>query len=177
MPKRTRWVIPGLAVAGLISGMIFSGSTPANAAVILDQCPTLALGYHGGCVGELQIELSEDLGMNLAIDDDFGQATQAAVVAYQQSMGLTTDGVVGPETKGALDVSNSVATPSPGPPLDPGSTSDAGKSVSECLSEEITNKGLEDFAQKQAAARGYKIIELNPWLAGAEMAGCILFGI
>jgi peptidoglycan hydrolase-like protein with peptidoglycan-binding domain len=152
-----------------------------GAAVILDQCPTLALGYHGGCVGELQMELNEGIGANLAVDDDFGPLTQDAVVAYQESMGLTADGIVGPQTKGALDVSNSVATPAPGAPLgpgDPGSATDGGKSLSACLGELGFNLGLEDFARKQAAARGYQLADLGgPWAVGAEMAGCILFGI
>ena len=174
--SRIRPVIAAAGLGSIVSIAAFSPA-PASAAVILDQCPTLAEGYHGGCVGELQIELNMDIGTNLAVDDDFGPATRAAVIAYQKSMGLTPDGIVGPETKGALDISNSVDTPSPGAPADPGAVVDGGKSVRECLGELAGSKALEDFGQKQAAARGYKIFELGPWAAGAEMAGCILFGI
>lgn len=173
---RTRWVIAAAGLGSMVSIAAF-GPSPADAAVILDQCPTLAEGYYGGCVGELQVELNEDIGANLAVDDDFGPATRAAVVTFQSSMGVTPDGIVGPETKGALDISNSVATPSPGAPLDPGGVLDGGKSVSECLSEEVGSKALEDFAQGQAAARGYELAEVSPWIAGAKVAGCILFGI
>jgi len=154
----------------------------SNGPVILDSCPTLAQGSQGGCVSELQTELNIDDNAGLPVDGIFGPLTRQAVITFQQQLGVTpADGIVGPQTKGALDVSNSVSTPGPGAPLgpgDPGSASDGGKSLSECLGELGVNLGLEDFARKQAAARGFQLADLGgPWAAGAEMAGCILFGI
>jgi hypothetical protein len=37
-------------------------------------------------------------GHNIAVDGDFGSKTQAAVVAFQRSRGLTADGIIGPDT-------------------------------------------------------------------------------
>lgn len=48
-------------------------------------------------VKELQRQLNEE-GNTLLVDGDFGQRTQAAVMNYQLSHGLITDGVVGPAT-------------------------------------------------------------------------------
>ncbi len=69
----------------------------------LDNCPTLARGYQGGCVNQLQAELNTIDGANLPVDGTFGDATQAAVEAFQQAHGLQQDGVVGAATKQAID--------------------------------------------------------------------------
>lgn len=108
-----------MATAVAAGGMILFIPEPASAAVILDPCPTLTQGYHGGCINELQIELNEDIGTTLAIDGYFGPDTYNAVVAFQQKAGVPADGMVGLLTKAALDVLNSVATPGPGAPLSP----------------------------------------------------------
>ena len=89
-------------------------------AINLDNCPTLAIGYHGGCVNQLQTELNTIDGANLSVDGTFGPTTQAAVETFQEENGISpADGIVGPQTKAALDnpASDSVATPSPGAPL------------------------------------------------------------
>lgn len=96
----------------------------------LDNCPTLAMGYHGGCVNQLQTELNTIDGANLPVDGTFGPATQSAVETFQEKYGISpVDGVVGPQTKAALDnpVSNSVATPQPGSaqPAEPNCSQDA----------------------------------------------------
>ena len=79
----------------------------------LDACPTLHTGYPtGGCVAELQNELNLIAGSTIVtVDGTFGSQTYNAVKAFQQSKGLTQDGMVGPDTKKALDAALSVQTP------------------------------------------------------------------
>jgi peptidoglycan hydrolase-like protein with peptidoglycan-binding domain len=81
----------------------------------LDNCPTLATGSHGGCVNQLQTELNTIDSANLSVDGTFGDATQAAVEAFQQAYGLPQDGVVGPATKQAIDAA--LTTPVSSGPL------------------------------------------------------------
>lgn len=58
-------------------------------------------GSKGRTVRELQQALV-DLGYELDVDGDFGDATHAAVVDFQQNNELDVDGVVGPDTWEAL---------------------------------------------------------------------------
>lgn len=59
-------------------------------------------------VGNLQIGSSGErvkqvqLALGITPDGVFGPQTKAAVIAYQQSHGLTVDGIVGPQTSGVL---------------------------------------------------------------------------
>lgn len=61
----------------------------------------------GEDVKQLQITLNQ-LGANLQIDGSYGPATEGAVLDYQKGQGLSTDGIVGSNTKmsimGALGV-------------------------------------------------------------------------
>lgn len=61
----------------------------------------LRQGSKGDDVHAMQQRLS-DLGNSLTVDGNFGPGTQAAVVAFQGSKGLSADGVVGPATWAAL---------------------------------------------------------------------------
>lgn len=66
--------------------------------------PVLRRGSFGEVVGELQ-EVLAAKGFKIAIDWDFGPATELAVVEFQRRTGLTSDGIVGRKTWAALRVS------------------------------------------------------------------------
>jgi peptidoglycan hydrolase-like protein with peptidoglycan-binding domain len=64
--------------------------------------PLLKLGSIGQDVIELQQKLTDKSFSPGAIDGDFGENTKQAVIAFQRSVGLTADGIVGPRTRKAL---------------------------------------------------------------------------
>jgi peptidoglycan hydrolase-like protein with peptidoglycan-binding domain len=68
--------------------------------------PMLRMGSKGSLVSLLQ-ELLNAAGASLVVDGDFGRLTEAAVINYQVRMGLTVDGIVGPQTAGSLNSSGS----------------------------------------------------------------------
>ncbi|GAB5376865.1 MAG: hypothetical protein AcusKO_33270 [Acuticoccus sp.] len=63
--------------------------------------PVLRRGSFGAAVGELQ-ELLQSKGIPVAIDQDFGPATEFAVTEFQRRAGLEADGIVGAKTWKAL---------------------------------------------------------------------------
>ena len=70
---------------------------------------TLKKGSSGPDVLTLQSALKQ-LGFDpQGVDGVFGSGTEAAVIAFQQSKGLTPDGIVGPNTMAALQGSAAVA--------------------------------------------------------------------
>lgn len=62
----------------------------------------LSLGDRGPEVRRLQFALNRQGGASLAVDGDFGRATQAAVMAFQASHGLEATGAAGAATLAAL---------------------------------------------------------------------------
>ena len=96
-----------------------NGSFPP---VNLDDCPILHTGYpRGGCVAQLQTDLRIVQDPNLDVDGLFGSAhsqTWNAVTAFQTAHGLKPDGMVGPDTKKALEAASpgSAVPPAPAPP-------------------------------------------------------------
>jgi putative chitinase len=55
----------------------------------------------------------KELGFNPGlIDGDYGPATEAAVLAFQKSKGLLADGIVGPRTLAALELTEDSNLPS-----------------------------------------------------------------
>ena len=63
--------------------------------------PVLRRGSWGDAVGELQ-GLLRSKGYMLAVDNEFGPATELAVTLFQEKAGLTVDGIVGEQTWTAL---------------------------------------------------------------------------
>jgi peptidoglycan hydrolase-like protein with peptidoglycan-binding domain len=68
---------------------------------MLQPWPLVRRGDKAHPVPSLQYLLRER-GHAIAVDGDFGPATEAAVRAFQQSRGLAVDGIAGPHTWGAL---------------------------------------------------------------------------
>ncbi|MNS02526.1 Spore cortex-lytic enzyme precursor [compost metagenome] len=64
--------------------------------------PKLSLGAQGPAVKDLQQALKTHGFDPGPVDGDFGPRTRGAVVAFQQARGLLVDGLVGPQTWGAL---------------------------------------------------------------------------
>ena len=96
----------------------------SSPAVILDNCPTLAEGYHGGCVNQLQTELNTANNTITSVDGIFGPQTKAAVITFQQNHHIVpADGMVGPQTKAALDNPSPVTAPATTPAQTPSTPS------------------------------------------------------
>jgi len=76
-------------------GMDTGGRTPPAAA--------LSYGANGPAVSRLQAGLNAVFpsypGLPLAVDGDFGPRTRLAVQEFQRRVGITPDGVVGPQTR------------------------------------------------------------------------------
>jgi hypothetical protein len=100
---------------------------------------TLRKGDKGQAVMELQtllMKLGYDLG-SYGVDGDFGKDTEAAVRRFQRDHGLTVDGVVGPQTRAALEAAVG-----------------QGKEKAEEISYSVTIYGL-DLTQARAIAANY----------------------
>ncbi len=78
-----------------------SGGSTSTGTLVLTGSPLIMTGSTGPLVELLQ-EMLNGYGASLSVDGDFGPATHAAVVGFQAANGLTTDGVVGPQTAAAL---------------------------------------------------------------------------
>jgi hypothetical protein len=81
--------------------------------VPLDQRPVISRGDDGPDVEDLQTLLPRFQG---DVDGDFGPITEEAVIDYQRSRGLDVDGIVGPQTWGALYDHMPPLPPPPPPP-------------------------------------------------------------
>jgi peptidoglycan hydrolase-like protein with peptidoglycan-binding domain len=77
-----------------------SNSSPAN---------LLRLGDTGAAVSELQTRLTNLGFYRGAITGNYDAATQASVIALQQSRGLVPDGIAGPQVAGVLGLTNAGA--------------------------------------------------------------------
>jgi zinc D-Ala-D-Ala carboxypeptidase len=79
-------------------------ATPAAADACYTWSRTLKQGMSGGDVKQLQIRIAGwvSYGENLALDGDFGPATEAALKRFQNNYGLNADGIAGSGTYSKL---------------------------------------------------------------------------
>ncbi|MBW8705482.1 Zinc D-Ala-D-Ala carboxypeptidase [Streptomyces sp. MBT84] len=59
-------------------------------------------GNTGGGVHYLQEVLRDQYGYNIAVDGDFGPATESALKSLQSRLHITADGVYGPQTRDSI---------------------------------------------------------------------------
>ena len=106
----------------------------------------LQRGSRGPLVRELQRALKDYFYYVGEVDGIYGPLTEEAVIAFQQDAGIGVDGIVGPETRAALQeelgrtiggptqvpglppIPDPYPSPFPGPPTDPGGSSPGGPS-------------------------------------------------
>jgi peptidoglycan hydrolase-like protein with peptidoglycan-binding domain len=95
----TRTTRAAVAVAALAGVIAVAGAAPATASSGL-----LTQGSSGDDVTYLQEMLNEELSeTHLVVDGKFGPATADAVTWFQTCAGIQVDGIVGPQTRAALE--------------------------------------------------------------------------
>ena len=99
--------LQAVALSGATSGGASPGAAAAAGAAAAGVAPgqprpVLGRGSQGDAVVQLQNRL-RDLNFAVAIDGDFGPGTEVAVTRFQSENGMVADGIVGPQTWGALD--------------------------------------------------------------------------
>ncbi|WP_053931255.1 penicillin-insensitive murein endopeptidase [Streptomyces sp. NRRL S-4] len=98
MRRLARVITLFAALAGLLLGLGVPAQAFPQAAF-----PLTSSGNRGSDVVALQHLLAAH-GRPVVVDGAFGSGTRSAVVGFQQSKGLTADGIVGPATWGALAI-------------------------------------------------------------------------
>lgn len=87
------------AVVAMVLTSLIGGASTANAA---SGCvaSTYRQGAVSSCVKNIQVIINSYRNLNntIATDGRFGPATKSAVVSFQRSVGITADGIVGPNT-------------------------------------------------------------------------------
>jgi peptidoglycan hydrolase-like protein with peptidoglycan-binding domain len=99
------WKSPAVASALslYVSGVSVSGASVPSAPTGASNMASVQIGASGPRVEAMQYLLRLN-GADIEVDGDFGEQTDQAVHAFQQKNDLTVDGLVGPETWGALFV-------------------------------------------------------------------------
>jgi hypothetical protein len=98
----------GIGVARRAAFRVLQFDAPSRVAIdITHTAPgtgtqLLRRGDHGAAIATWQWRLRL-VGQTVEVDEDFGQATEAATRNFQQANGLTADGVVGPLSRRAME--------------------------------------------------------------------------
>ncbi|HPF21222.1 MAG TPA: peptidoglycan-binding protein [Syntrophomonas sp.] len=124
----------------------------------------LTLDSRGSAVSQLQQDLASLGYYTYKVDGWFGAKTHDAVVRFQKSQGLKTDGLVGPITKAAL---NRViaAAPSPTPASDDGTDDLALDSRGSAVSQ----------LQQDLASLGYYTYKVDGWFGAKTHDAVVRF--
>ena len=93
------------AVIARLEGIQLSGAQSVGAAPPGAAMPVLHRGSQGDAVVDLQQRLRKAGFAALAVDGDFGPATEVAVTRFQSDHNLDVDGIVGDKTWAALKTS------------------------------------------------------------------------
>ena len=103
-----KYIMVGICIMLVVS--IFTVTLAETASANTLGSRTLRQGSRGGDVSELQARLNRIGFWSGSIDGIFGPLTRSGVVGFQRARGLLVDGIVGPQTFGALGVNASPAT-------------------------------------------------------------------
>ncbi len=107
----------------------------------------LRRGSRGGTVSALQ-QILNSLGQRLSVDGDFGGLTESAVRSFQSSRGLTVDGIVGGQTRGAFSSASGSGTTRPPQDTGPAEEGDVGPEVPTTgVGDTDTERKLDTFFQ------------------------------
>ena len=87
---------------------LYSSGAARSSTVAASSGETLELGSEGDAVRAMQKRLKELGYLSGSVDGSFGQATRAAVIAFQQANGLTADGKAGSATLNRMYSENAV---------------------------------------------------------------------
>jgi putative chitinase len=100
--------LQAIALSGAAPVAAAPADTAAAGVPTAQPRPVLGRGSQGDAVVQLQ-NMLRDLNFAVAIDGDFGPGTEVAVTRFQSENGLAADGIVGPQTWGALDAAKKKA--------------------------------------------------------------------
>lgn len=115
-----------IAVVAILAGMaVVAPAVRADdsygISLEMSECGVMAVGVTGTCIISLQTWLNIFDRAGLAVDGNFGPATEAAVKNFQRRHGLDPDGQFGEHSRNALRgeyqdmVAHSVPSPKPAP--------------------------------------------------------------
>lgn len=157
-----------LAVAGIFAGTCVGFGTFLPKAVMAADT-TVQLGDTGPAVTTLQTDLRTEGYLN-TVTGYFGPLTEAAVKKFQADHGLTTDGIVGPETWQSLDkylsVSSSKTSTDPNATKSPSSHTSSSSSKSGNTSSGKTSSGNTSTTKPANPAAKYTLMVKHILLNG-----------
>jgi peptidoglycan hydrolase-like protein with peptidoglycan-binding domain len=110
MAARRKQKVPSRSTTEDVVGAPPRPSDSGRASAPSDLIDILRKGMAGPPVLQAQERLVEG-GFAIAVDGDFGPATEEAVKAFQLRRGLTADGIIGPQTAQALAAVESASQP------------------------------------------------------------------
>lgn len=137
-------------VVGLALGAVGLGVTGTPAAAACSISTSVRLGARGDAVRCVQQTLAAAGYATGPVDGSFGSVTHRAVVQFQSRNGLAADGLVGPQTAGAMGIWGTASAPSTPAPSTP--SSPAGCTISSTLRAGASGSSVRCLQQAVAAA-------------------------